>query len=513
MSENAIIGVDIGTTSAKSAAYDLQGNILAETSREYPLYSDPAGRAEQEPDDIFEAIIDILSKTVKKITDPDVHITGVSFSAAMHSLIAIDKSGRPLTRSITWADQRSTEEAEQLKSDGSGLKIYRRTGTPIHPMSPLTKLVWFQKHDRDVFTAVYKWLSIKEYVFYRLFNQFVVDYSIASATGLFNLENLDWDEEALRLAGISSEQLSKPVSTTHVVTGLDPEIAAHIGIEENIPFIVGASDGVLANLGVGAIDEGSVACSIGTSGAVRTVIPKPATDPEGRTFCYALTEDHWVVGGPINNGGIAFRWLRDNVFDDLGLKEKVDPYDVLTERAEKVAPGTDGLLFLPYLTGERAPYWNADTKGVFFGLTLNHNRNDMIRAVLEGVMYQMDAVVETLRETGVKPIEFRATGGFTKSGLWRQIMADIFGRDILVPAGSNSAGFGAALLGMKALGILTDFSSVKDMVRITDHHEPISENVLVYNEYKMIFRRLAESLQEDFLAVSSVSRRLKRNNG
>lgn len=508
MSENAIIGVDIGTTSTKTTAFDLSGNILAETSREYPLYSEPAGRAEQDPDEILEAMIDTLSQIVKTVTDMGNEVSGVSFSAAMHSLIAIDKSGNPLTRSITWADQRSTEETTQLKSDERGLSIYRRTGTPIHPMSPLTKLIWFQKHDPEVFKATHKWISIKEYIFYKLFHEFIVDYSIASATGLFHLEKLDWDDEALQVAGISREQLSSPVSTTQTIKGMNSDYAREIGLSEEIPFIVGASDGVLANLGVGAIETGSVACSVGTSGAVRTVLPKPVTDSQGRTFCYALTEDHWVVGGPINNGGIAFRWLRDNVFDDMKLKDSEDPYDLLTERARNVVPGAQGLLFLPYLTGERAPYWNADTKAVFFGLTLNHNRNEMIRSVLEGVMYQMDSVVEALKETGVEPLEFRATGGFTKSRLWRQIMADIFEREILVPEGSSSACFGAALLGMNALGILSDFSSVKDMVQISSRHEPNEENMRVYREFKPIFNRLAKSLQSEFKTLSDVNKKL-----
>ncbi|HEX7063600.1 MAG TPA: gluconokinase [Bacillales bacterium] len=513
MSENAIIGVDIGTTSTKTTAFDFTGKILAEASMEYPLYSEPAGRAEQDPDEILKAVSDTLSSIVKTVSAKGLEIAGVSFSAAMHSLIAIDETGRPLTRSITWADQRSIEETSQLKTDGRGLLIYRRTGTPIHPMSPLTKLIWFRKHDPGVFKSAYKWISIKEYIFYRLFHELIVDYSIASATGLFNLESLDWDEEALKVAGISRGQLSEPVPTTQIIKGLESEYAAKIGLSEDIPFIIGASDGVLANLGVGAIEKGSVACSVGTSGAIRTVIPNPVTDSQGRTFCYALTEEHWVVGGPINNGGIAFRWLRDNVFDDMTAEASGNPYDLLTERARKVRPGTQGLLFLPYLTGERAPYWNADTKGVFFGLTLNHNRNDMIRAVLEGVMYQMDSVVEALKETGVEPFEFRATGGFTKSELWRQIMADIFEREILVPEGASSACFGAALLGMKALGILTDFSAVKDMVQIHARHEPNEENMRVYREFKPIFNRLARNLQSDFSALSEVKRKLKNLQG
>lgn len=505
MNENAIIGVDIGTTSTKTVAFDPHGHILAESSKEYPLYSEPTGWAEQDPDEILEAVIRTLSRTVKAVALQGNKVEAVAFSAAMHSLIAVDSAGRPLTRSITWADQRSAKEAEALKSQVLGLSIYRRTGTPIHPMSPLTKLLWFKKHESDIFEAAHKWISIKEYIFYHLFNEFIVDYSIASATGMFHLEKLDWDEEALQLTGLSKDKFSRPVSTTHIVKGLEAGTASQIGLPEDTPFIVGASDGVLANLGVGAVKEGSVACSIGTSGAVRTVVSKPVTDPKGRTFCYALTENLWVVGGPINNGGIAFRWLRDNIFDDLSAGEG-NPYDVLTDRAKVVSAGADGLLFLPYLTGERAPYWNADMKGVFFGLTLNHNRNDMIRAVLEGVIYQLESVISVLKETGIEPFEFRVTGGFTNSELWRQIMADIFETEIIVPEGTSSACFGAALLGMKALNRIDGFQSVENRVGIKAVHQPNTENVRIYRHYKPIFNRLAERLQVDFSALSIAKR-------
>ncbi|HET7580294.1 MAG TPA: gluconokinase [Bacillales bacterium] len=501
MKENAIIGVDIGTTSTKTIAFDHEGNILVKASREYPLYSEPAGRAEQDPDEIYEALVETLRSAVKTISGQGWQVEAVAFSAAMHSLIAVDEDGHPLTRSITWADQRSVEEADRLRENGQGLAIYRRTGTPIHPMSPLTKLIWFKKNDPDLYQKTHKWISLKEYVFYRLFNEFIIDYSIASATGLFHLENLDWDEEALQLTGLEREQLSRPVPTTYTLKGLDSKIASHIGLDEETPFIVGASDGVLANLGVGAVENGSVACSIGTSGAVRTVVSKPVTDPEGKLFCYALTENQWVIGGPINNGGIAFRWLRDNIYEDLA--DDPDAYNRLTDKAEQVAPGAGGLMFLPYLTGERAPYWNADMKGVFFGLTLNHGRNDMIRSVLEGVIYQLDMVVEALRNSGVRPQEFRATGGFTKSALWRQIMADVFDRDILVPSNTSSSCFGAALLGMKALGWIEDFSSIKEMVPIQAYHKPIDSHVRVYRRYKPIFGQLVEKLQPDFLMLSN----------
>ena len=214
----------------------------------------------------------------------------------MHALIAVDENGAPLTRSIIWADNRSTKQAEDLLQHMNGHDIYRRTGTPIHPMSPLSKLLWMKEEEPKLYASAYKFISIKEYVIYQLFSRYVVDYSIASATGLFNLETLNWDVDVLEMLNISSEQLSTPVPTTYILSGMKREIAQKMGIREDTPVVIGASDGVLANVGVGAISPGSAAITIGTSGAVRTISSSVNTDEKGRTFCYALTDEHWVIG-------------------------------------------------------------------------------------------------------------------------------------------------------------------------------------------------------------------------
>jgi len=213
---------------------------------------------------------------------------------------------------------------------------------------------------------------------------------------MFHLNSLKWDEEALRIAGISEEQLSRPVPTTYRLTGLDETFAKEMNLHPSTPFVVGASDGVLSNLGVNAIDPGVVAVTIGTSGAIRTVTNRPVTDPKERIFCYALTENHWVIGGPVNNGGMIFRWVRDQLGSsevETAKRLGKDPYEVLTEIAAKVNPGSDGLLFHPYLAGERAPLWDANARGSFFGLGLHHKKEHLIRAVLEGVIFNLYTVL------------------------------------------------------------------------------------------------------------------------
>ncbi len=502
------VGVDIGTTSTKTIAYDLEGNILADESRDYPLDSSRFGRAEQDPEEILEAVLDSLACVVDAAKGRSGgKISGVAFSAAMHSLLALDEDGNPLTASITYADNRAAIQAKKIREKLGGAEIHRRTGTPIHPMSPLAKLLWFKEEDPDTFEAASRWVSVKEYVFCRLFGEYVVDHSIASATGLFNLRSLDWDDGALGMLGLPREKLSRPVSTTHVMEGMAGKHAERTGLDPDTPFIIGANDGVLANIGVGAVDSGIVACSIGTSGAARVVVDEPRVDDDLRLFCYALEEGRWVVGGPINNGGVALQWALDRLFP--GIREEAeengrDPHEWAGELAEKVPAGSEGVIFLPYLTGERAPYWNPDLRAVFFGLTLRHGREHLVRAVLEGVIYQMHAVVRSLESVVGEPREIRATGGFARSALWRRIMADVFGREISFPESYESSCWGAALLGMKALGAIESLDVAGEMTEISTHQRPNPENSRVYGELAGIFDRLYERLEPEFATLSGL---------
>lgn len=291
------LGVDIGTTSTKSVLFNKKGEVIKSHTILYPLHTPNPLTAEQDPQEIFRAVLGTVRETIQQSEIPAGSLRLVSFSSAMHSLIAVDREGKLLTNSITWADTRSGKHAKKIKEEMKGHEIYLRTGTPIHAMSPLAKLVWLKAEKPEICKKAAKFIGIKEFIFHELFGKYIIDYSIASATGLFNLENLDWDEGALKVAGVTSDYLSKPVPTTHQMVGLKPEHATFMGIAEDVPFIVGASDGVLSNLGVDAIEPGVIAVTIGTSGAIRTVSPVPKTDPKGRTFCYALTENHWIVGG------------------------------------------------------------------------------------------------------------------------------------------------------------------------------------------------------------------------
>lgn len=501
-----MMGVDIGTTSTKAVLFTENGRILAQHTVEYPIFTPVPGAGEQDPDAIVDAVIATIRQVAAKADDA---ITHIAFSAAMHSLIAVDADGRPLTRSITWMDTRASAWAQRLRSDLGGHAIYLRTGTPIHPMSPLAKLLWLKAEQPELFAAAARFVGIKEYVFFRLFGRWLVDHSIASATGLFNLADCNWDSEALAVAGITADRLPVPVPTTTAVTGLSPAVAGKLGIPADTPFIIGANDGCLSNLGVGAIAPGQVAVTIGTSGAMRTVIDAPRTDPSGRTFCYALTDRHWVIGGPVNNGGIVFRWVRDQLAAtevETAKRLGVDPYEVLTRIAERVAPGSEGLLFHPYLAGERAPLWNADLRGSFFGLAMHHRREHMIRSVLEGVIFNLYSILPAVEGLIGPTQRIMATGGFARSALWRQMMADIFDREVVVPESVESSCLGAAVLGQLALGRVSSLDAVHAMVGATHQHQPDPAAVAAYARLWPIFDALPKLLAEPYAAITEFQR-------
>ncbi|MCO0861190.1 gluconokinase [Staphylococcus pasteuri] len=505
-----MIGVDIGTTSTKSVLYDENGQFIMKHNIGYELHTPNVDVSEENPDELFDAVLMTVKYVVREANIAKEDIKLISFSAQMHSLVAMDENHHRLTENITWADNRASKYATLINNQYNGLDIYRRTGTPIHPMSPLSKIFWMKHEQQSTFDNTAMFADIKTYILYQLFEQYVIDHSMASATGMFNLEQLDWDDDVLNLLGISRSQLPELVPTTHILTGMKKRYATLMGIDENTPVVIGASDGVLSNLGVNSYQQGEVAVTIGTSGAIRTVIDKPRTDEKGRIFCYVLTDEHYVIGGPVNNGGVILRWLRDEILAsevETAKRLGVDPYDVLTQIASRVKPGSDGLIFHPYLAGERAPLWNADARGSFFGLTLSHKKEHMIRAALEGVLYNLYtvylALIEVMNET---PNEIKATGGFAKSEIWRQMMADIFDTQLSVPESYESSCLGACVLGMNALGEIDDFSIIEQMVGTTHEHQPDPNTVDIYQQLVKIFIKISRSLTESYSEIADFQR-------
>jgi gluconokinase len=495
---STIIGVDIGTSGTKAIAFTSEGTVTGNAYVSYnPLVGAP-GYHELDPETLFNAVMTCIEKVVKTIGGK---VDGISFSAAMHSLIAVDASGEPLTNVITWADARSAEYAEALKKSPADNEIYRHTGTPVHPMSPLCKIMWLRDQQSHIFAVTHKFISIKEFIFYRFFNQYLVDHSIASATGLFDIYKRTWYAPSLKAAGITTDRLSQPVSTTHVVRGLAPEYAKQLGIEPGMPFIIGASDGCLANLGSNATQPGDVAVTIGTSGAVRMIASQPAYDKQERIFNYILTDELYVSGGAINNGVVLLKWYAEHF-----LQQAVSNAGELTkfvQQAAEAPAGADGLIFLPYIMGERAPVWDASAKGVFFGIHAGHTQAHFMRAIIEGINYALYQVAASVQET-VGPVKhIYASGGFINSSVWLQWLTDLFGKEINVINSEDASSVGAALLGLQALGLMKS----RETARIfhTQHqYQPDLTLHTRYQKYYSIYAGLYNKLKDDFQTLNNI---------
>ncbi|WP_373514749.1 gluconokinase, partial [Persicitalea sp.] len=344
-------------------------------------------------------------------------------------------------------------------------------GTPIHAMSPLCKLLWLRENEPKLFKKAARFVGIKADVFFKLAGEYLVDYSIASATGLFNIEKFAWDEYTLNYLGLAADRFSEPVSPYHMVNL--PEDNS-LGLPAGTPLVLGASDGCLANLGSGAIVPGTMAVTIGTSGAVRISSPKPFADEEMRTFCYILDKETYVIGGATNNGAVVFEWLKDHFFDEIS-------YDDLFKDAADISLGCDGLLCLPYLLGERAPLWNSEVRGGFVGLSTRHTPMHFVRAVMEGTLLNLFSIGKVLLETQkVKAIY--ANGGFAKSKVWVQMLADIFGINVNLNDTVETGSVGAALMGLKAIGHIEKYEDAGQFTQIGHIFKPNAANRKKYAE-------------------------------
>jgi gluconokinase len=486
-----VVGIDIGTTSTKAVAFTAGGEVLGSAGVSYPVFTDADGRHELDPDQLFDAVLSVLGRVVGGAFAGEP--VAVSLSCAMHSLILVDVAGKPLTRAMTWADLRSEAYAAALKGSDAGRRIYRQTGTPIHAMSPLCKLLWLKDKHPALYRQAAHFIGIKEYIWWRLFGKYQIDLSIASATGLLDIRAFGWNAESLELAGVRAGQLSEPVSCMHSESVLLP-VWQSLGLPEGLRFIIGASDGCLANLGTGAVRAGATALTIGTSGAVRMAAARPEYDEQERLFSYILTEELYICGGATNNGGNAVQWYADLV---MGQGNR-DPgaLDRLVAGAEDVPAGCEGLIFLPYLLGERAPIWDASAKGVFFGIRAIHRQEHFTRALLEGISYGLRQVGVSLEET-IGPIrEIYASGGVTRNTAWLQLMADVFMKKVHVTAQADASAIGAAMLAWHALGVFDSLEATASLAKVEATYEPDEVRHGVYQRNYLLFVELYGRLHD-----------------
>ncbi|HEX5945882.1 MAG TPA: gluconokinase [Acidimicrobiales bacterium] len=442
-----VVGLDVGTTGVKASAFEPGSPWRCTVVREYPLLQPAPDQYVQDPGTLLAAVRDALAECVAAASGAEV--VGVSVSAGMHGLVALDADGRPLTPLVTWADARARTEARALHQSGRARELHSRTGVPVHSMSPLTKLRWFAHHEPDLWRAARWWAGLKELLLWWLTGEMVTELSSASGTGMLDMTSRTWSREAVEVAGVDPDRLPPVVATTAIYP-LAAGAAGDVGLPVGTPVVVGAADGPLGNLGTGALSPGVAGLSLGTSGAVRMAVDRPTVDADGTLFCYALTDDVWVVGGAVSNGGSIVRWLADTIAPDIRPADGDRDAAVLA-LADGVPPGSDGLVMLPYVLPERAPLWDPDLPGAYVGLRRAHTRGHLVRAAVEGVCAQMRVLLDGLDR--VAPVTtVRATGGAFGNAIWRDVMAAVAGRPLYLEDGAGGTALGAAALGLLALG-------------------------------------------------------------
>ncbi|MDH7463476.1 gluconokinase [Chitinophagaceae bacterium 26-R-25] len=484
------IGIDIGTTHTKAIACEASGKVNVTYKEGYK--KEKIEGIEQDADEIFQAVCRLMQQVTAFMKDKGT-LAAVSFSSAMHSLVVVDEQGNALSTLWTWADNRSVSYAKKLQQSPEGKIIFEQTGTPLHPMTPLCKIAWIRDNDPALFAKAHKFISIKEYVFYKLFGQFIIDHSIASATGLFNIHTLAWSKEALQFAGIDETKLSKPVSPLLLVSGLQQRFCEQWGIGAQTSFVPGASDGCLANLGSGAIAKGEVALTIGTSGAIRQTVRSSKTDEKERLFTYILNDDYCVSGGAINNGGIVLKWWMEQMLQDKNIDDK--DFNSFFDAISKIPAGAEGLVCLPYFYGERAPVWDADAKGAFVGVSAKHSQAHFMRAVAEGICFAFAQLVKILEENFGPISRIYASGGFIQSGVWVQMLANILQKKINVNTAADASAFGAVCMAMLATKTINNIEDVKKLIPVDDkEYLPDESTREVYARQFGVFDSLYEKL-------------------
>ncbi|MEJ8817698.1 gluconokinase [Lacibacter sp. H407] len=499
-----IITIELGTNAVRVYAFDLDGNIIGSLKGYCPTFHSEPDYSEQDPDQIFITMLYVLKNLLNETLHPKKYkVRCICFSSSMHSVLAVDKRGNPMGHAITWADNRANKEAAELKNSPLGKKIYSATGTPLHPMSPLTKIAWIKNNEKEKFKQVSKFLSLKAYILQQLTGEYVIDYSIASATGLLNIHKIKWEPESLKFAGITAAMLPDLVPVDTKVGKLNKAYQASLGLSADTKILVGSSDGCMAVLGDGVNEEGVATITVEDSGAVRVVSDKVMQDDKQRFFNYLLTENKYISGGPTNNGGVIFEWFTRQ-FGDFK-----NPFDLehtmleLINDASKVPAGSDGLIFLPYLLGERAPIWNPNARGVLFGINIKHEKSHFVRAAIEGILYEIYSIGKTLEEHRTIN-SLSINGSFGTLPFFTQMVADIYNKPVRLRQNYQSVSYGSYLLSATEMGIYKSLDEAAKTVVLPDLATPDKQNNKMYLKYFKIFERLSTKLASEFADIAAL---------
>jgi xylulokinase len=505
-----VLGIDIGTSGTKTILFDEKGVAISSAFKDYPLYQPETGWAEQNPEDWWQAVVSTINSALQKSGVNNADIKGIGLSGQMHGLVMIDIEGQVLRPSIIWCDQRTTVECDEITKAVGAERLIEITANPALTGFTASKIMWVKKHEPSIYEKTYKILLPKDYIRFMLTGEFCTEVSDASGMQLLDIPNRNWSGEVLEKLNINKSLLAK-VYESQEVTGVVNKTAAELtGLQEGTKVVGGAGDQAAGAIGNGIVRPGAVSSTIGTSGVVFAHTNKITIDKKGRvhTFCHAVP-GAWHIMGVTQAAGLSLKWFKDNLcaLENLNsLTTGVDVYDELNKEAESIKPGSEGLIYLPYLMGERTPHLDPYARGVFFGLTARHNKNHMLRSVMEGVGYSLVDCMDIINEMGIAVDEVRASGGGGKSEVWRQMQADMFNCEVVTINSSEGPALGVAILALVGVGVYSSVVEACDTIihKVTSQN-PINENALLYSKYHDIYKDLYTALKPTFNSLSELT--------
>ncbi len=502
-----ILAHDLGTSGNKATLYDLEGKLICSVVSEYETFFPKANFCEQNPNDWWRAVCDSTKKLLEKSNISNSSIISVCFSAQMMGCLIIDKFGKPIRPMIIWADTRASMEEEMMNNKIGKKRGYEITGHRLSASYSGAKLLWIKNNEPENYNKADKMLHAKDYIIYKLTGEIVTDYSDASGTNLLDINNKSWSEEIINELDINKNLLPTIYPSTHIAGKIKSDVAREIGLLEGTPVVIGGGDGSCACVGAGVVSEGKAYNVIGSSSWISFASKKPLLDTEMRTFNWIhLDENYYTPCGTMQAAGLSYKWYKD-LFADSIIKSNdssKDIYQILNESALLSKEGANGLLFLPYLLGERSPLWNANAKGAFIGLSMTTTKNDMVRAVLEGVGYNLKIILEILES--LKPLEnIIMIGGGAKGREWVQILADIWQKNLSIPKYLEEAtSMGAAICGGIGVGAFKNFEVITKFNNINEIITPDATKKEIYDKMYKAFTSSYYGLYQAFEMISKI---------
>jgi len=504
-----LLGIDIGTSGTKTVLFDESGNTVANAVAEYPLYQPCIGWAEQDPEDWWMAVCSTIKEVIQKSGIDTSDIKGVGLSGQMHGAVLLDKDDKVLRKSIIWCDQRSSAECQQITSLIGRERLIEITANPALTGFTASKIMWVKNNEPEIFEKVKKILLPKDYIRYMLTGEFATEVSDASGMQFMDIPGRKWSDEVLSKLGIDKNMLGKLYESQDITGKVNTHASQLTGLKVGTIVVGGAGDQAAGAIGNGIVRPGVVSSTIGTSGVAFAFSDKVTIDPLGRvhTFCHAVPNT-WHIMGVTQAAGLSLKWFRDNFcIEEKRTAElmRTDPYILMDKEAEKVDAGCNGLIYLPYLMGERTPHLDPNAKGVFFGLSAKHEKQDMIRSVMEGIVYSLKDCMEIIKEMGVDIKEVRASGGGGKSPLWRQMQADVFGTEITTINSDEGPALGVALLAGVGAGVYSDINQACDaIINVKTRQAADMARNQKYSKYYNVYKNLYSSLKNSFEEISSI---------